>query len=223
MLRRTSLSLLRNTGVLVLAAQLMLTGCGQNGFPTDAGSPRASGLPGATGASGGPRSPEPLSSRGGLRANDVRTIPAPTAALVEESAKPAPTDEMTIIKAGAFELEIPAGSLAAPVVITVRDVSVTAGRIQCELLPHGLQFLKPVRLTVQIPEDYDPFQFLVFYIQPEGLGPESWLPLETRVAKNGKSIEAWLDHFSSYAPGSFEGKAGWRQIRRGLRSIQREP
>lgn len=206
-------------GALLLLGQLVLSGCGANGLPTTATPDAAPGGELMVQATTLGTSSGPVSS-GEKQAEEIRTIPAPSSAVVLESAALVLPGQATKIACGAFSLELPLGALSLPLTLTLRDVSGPNGRLQCELLPHGIQFLIPVKLTVTIPEGYDPTRFLVFYVQNEGSPEESWLPQVTRVGEDGRSIVAWLNHFSTYAPGSLDGKAGWGQIRRGQKIDQ---
>ena len=116
------------------------------------------------------------------------------------------------IKAGLFEIAIPEGALDTPVMISVSDLSGMTGRIECELLPHGLHFNVPVELTVKLPDSVNPDQLTLFWIMNEGSLFEIWAPMPTRVESGGGKIIAELTHFSRYAPGSGEGKAGWGKL-----------
>lgn len=207
-------------GTWLVVAQLALSGCGGDGVSILPATAPGTTIAAATGAPATAPDHGATAVDGRVKSSDVRTIPAPKAAVLEESTELVDPDHSKKIKAGLFEIEIPAGAVAEPVQITVRDVSGPTGRIECELLPHGLQFLLPVTLTVEIPEGYDPLHFVMFYVQAPGTLEEAWFPLATRLSGNGQSIEATLTHFSSYAPGSLDGKAGWSPIRRGQKIDQ---
>lgn len=116
------------------------------------------------------------------------------------------------VKAGNFELEIPEGALEGPVSITVTDLSGMTGRVECELLPHGLQFKTPVELAVKLPEEVKVEFLTLFWVVNEGLPTEIWAPMPTRVESRGGRIVAELTHFSRYAPGQADGKAGWQKL-----------
>lgn len=116
------------------------------------------------------------------------------------------------VKAGNFELDIPEGALESPVAITVSDLSGVTGRVECELLPHGLQFNTPVELAVKLPEGVKVEFLTLFWVVNEGLPTEIWAPMPTRVESGGGRIVAELTHFSRYAPGQTDGKAGWQKL-----------
>lgn len=198
---------------LGLCLALGLIGCGQADRVTDPAS--ALSEPGAA----NPRVPASLShgsSSGGTgrrnpdgsRNRTPDAVPTLITNTIEAASELIGTKGGKI-KAGFFEIEIPEGALDAPVLISVSDLSGMTGRIECELLPHGLHFNVPVDLTVKLPDNVKADQVTLFWIVNAGSLTEIWAPMPTRLASGGGEIIASLTHFSRYAPGSGEGKAGW--------------
>jgi hypothetical protein len=116
-----------------------------------------------------------------------------------------------VITAGRHRLTIPPGALKQDTAIELKDVSGAAGYVACEAYPEGLTFDKPVRLETCIGDLKNPFGWTIFWIVNPGKNNEDWVDMLATVSPDGQSLEAWLTHFSSYAP----GKAGWSP-RRGV-------
>jgi hypothetical protein len=99
------------------------------------------------------------------------------------------------LKVGEHELVIPAGALDREELITAE--SPTSSRVDVQFAPHGLQFLKPVQLTLSYKDCVRPtsFDFLIAYIQGNQV-----LELPPSVDhKDDDEVEADIDHFSRYA------------------------
>ena len=116
-----------------------------------------------------------------------------------------------VITAGRHRLTIPPGALKQDTSIQLEDVSGAAGYVACEAYPEGLTFEKPVRLETCIGDLKNPFGWTIYWIANPGKNNEDWVDMQAIVSPDGLSLEAWLTHFSSYAP----GKAGWSP-RRGV-------
>lgn len=100
------------------------------------------------------------------------------------------------IKMGKHQLVIPAGALAQNTVITGEmPVSLL---ISARLYPHGLQFLKPVKLELSYDKCYLPadYQYRIAYITE--LNQVIAYPLSSD-KKLKKAVVALLGHFSKYA------------------------
>jgi hypothetical protein len=102
---------------------------------------------------------------------------------------------------GRYQVTLPKGALAADTYITVRDPANEF--VSCELEPHGIQFLVPVELQIDLHGlQYLPFTDWSIY----------WLSAEDQWQDEGgtfadEKVRANLQHFSIYAPG--RGRAGW--------------
>jgi hypothetical protein len=102
---------------------------------------------------------------------------------------------------GRYQVTLPAGALSADTYITVRDPE--SDFVSCELEPHGIQFLVPVELQIDLHGlHYSPYTDWSIY----------WLVGEDQWQNQGGTFEnekvrASLRHFSEYAPG--RGRAGW--------------
>ncbi|HEX7879795.1 MAG TPA: hypothetical protein VF720_10320 [Candidatus Eisenbacteria bacterium] len=116
-----------------------------------------------------------------------------------------------VITAGRHRLTIPPGALKQDTSIQLKDVSGSEGYVACEAYPEGLTFEKPVLLETFIGDIKNPFGYTIFWIANPGKSNENWVDMQATVTPDGQSLEAWLSHFSSYAP----GKAGWTP-RRGV-------
>ena len=102
---------------------------------------------------------------------------------------------------GRYQVTLLAQALAADTYITVRDADNEF--VSCELEPHGIQFLVPVELQIDLRGlQYLPFTDWSIY----------WLAAEDQWQDQGgtfvdSKVRANLWHFSEYAPG--RGRAGW--------------
>jgi hypothetical protein len=97
---------------------------------------------------------------------------------------------------GDHELVVPAGALAEETLISAE--APTSSLVDVKLLPHGLQFQKPAKLTLSYERCVRPTStdFLVVYL---GQG-NRLLELPPSVDdKSGKDVTADIDHFSRYA------------------------
>ena len=205
----------KSTRSIALAAFLaaVFVGCGSDGRiagPGDTGSDLSATAPTLQGSLSSGSSPgKSTSSNSGKKLPTA--VPNPITNTVEG-------DSAWIdakggkIKAGLFELDIPHGAVHEAVRISVIDYSGSTGQIECELLPHGLHFDVPVQLTVKLPDGVKPELLALYWIVNEGLPMEIWSPMPTRAVSGGGKIVADLEHFSRYAPGTLDGKAGWREL-----------
>jgi hypothetical protein len=105
------------------------------------------------------------------------------------------------VEFGRFKVTLPAGALSSDTYITVRDPG--GYIVQCELEPHGTQFLAPVELQVDLRGlFYLPFtDWSIYYHTDAGVWQD-----QGGSFNNGK-VTANLWHFSDYAPA--RGRAGW--------------
>jgi hypothetical protein len=110
-------------------------------------------------------------------------------------------DEGGQVTYGRYQVTLPAGALAADTYITVRDPG--SWMVSCELEPHGIQFLVPVELQVDLHGlHYSPYtDWSIFWLAAE----DQW-ENEGGTFENEK-VRTTLWHFSTYAPG--RGRAGW--------------
>ncbi len=104
------------------------------------------------------------------------------------------------VKYGRYKLDIPQGALAQNTYITVRDPG--SGYLECELEPHGLQFLSPVTLETDLnganSGDYD--DWTTYWLNENA---DSWEDQGGEFSSGKVYSELW--HFSVYRP----GRAGW--------------
>jgi hypothetical protein len=120
--------------------------------------------------------------------------PGYTTALIE-------ADKGGKVAYGRYQVTLPAGALAADTYITVRDPETAF--VTCTLEPHGIQFLVPVELQINLHGlHYSPYTDWSIY----------WLAAEHQWQDQGgtfadEKVRTALWHFSDYAPG--RGRAGW--------------
>ena len=102
------------------------------------------------------------------------------------------------ITVGAHTLDVPAGALSEDVEITA--VAIAGAQRKLEFAPHGLQFAKPVRITMS----YDacavpagaPVEIVYTGAADDIIARQPSLDLP-----GGRRVEAWTDHFSGYLVG----------------------
>jgi len=111
---------------------------------------------------------------------------------------------------GRHKLTIPAGALAQPVTITASQVAGAAPQV--EFQPHGLQFARPARLTLdyshcRVP-GWPPLAIVYYTTDAAGLHIEEYLDAawtgtgdedEDEDDEGGARLAAALEHFSGYA------------------------
>jgi hypothetical protein len=102
---------------------------------------------------------------------------------------------------GRYQVTLPKGALAADTYITVRDPANEF--VSCELEPHGIQFLVPVELQIDMHGlQYLPFtDWSIYWLAAEGQWQDQGGTFES------EKVRTSLWHFSEYAPG--RGRAGW--------------
>jgi hypothetical protein len=110
-----------------------------------------------------------------------------------------------VINAGRHRLTIPPGALTKDMVITLKDLSGSAGFVVCEALPEGLEFQKPVLLETRFRDIKEPAGHSIFWIANPGLATETWVDTGAQPNGDASGLSTWITHFSQYAP----GKAGW--------------
>jgi hypothetical protein len=103
---------------------------------------------------------------------------------------------------GRYQVTLPAGALASDTYITVRDPG--NWFVSCELEPHGIQFLVPVELQIDLHGlYYSPFtDWSIFWLAGDD---GQWQNQGGSFAD--EKVKASLWHFSTYAPA--RGRAGW--------------
>lgn len=124
--------------------------------------------------------------------------------------------EGAVINAGRHRLTIPPGALPKDLVITLKDISGSAGYVVCEALPEGLQFQKPVLLETRFRDIKEPTGHSIFWISNPGQPTERWLDTGALVNNDATGLSTWITHFSQYAP----GKAGWGPRGGGNRGVR---
>lgn len=98
------------------------------------------------------------------------------------------------IRFGKSILDIPPGALADPVVITAEELVST--EVQTRFSPHGLQFSKPVQLTIDHSRcKLPPFMTERIAYTDDSLNVLEWLE---PVVNQKQSVQAEIDHFSRY-------------------------
>lgn len=106
------------------------------------------------------------------------------------------------VTCGRYQVTLPPGALAAETYITVRDPGNRF--VSCELEPHGIQFLAPVELQIDLHGlRYSPYTgWTVYWLA----APDQWQDQGGTFAD--EKVRANLWHFSTYAPAD-GGRAGW--------------
>lgn len=125
-----------------------------------------------------------------LAVNFARCEPLPTAGETKRVGPKGGTITM-----GKHKLLIPAGALAAEVAITG---TAPAGSLrEVQFAPHGLKFLKPVRLTMSVDKCIlpDAATAEIVYTAVTGIVVEREPSNHDKVTK---LVEGWTDHFSGY-------------------------
>jgi hypothetical protein len=108
-----------------------------------------------------------------------------------------------VVEFGRFKVTIPPGALATDTDITVKDPG--GPYVNCELGPHGTQFLFPVTLEVDLQGlGYLPWTDWTVYWHA---GPDLWVDQGGVLDWRRGKVRARLQHFSEYDPG--RGRAGW--------------
>lgn len=101
-----------------------------------------------------------------------------------------------------YKVIVPSGALAEDTYITVRDPG--GAYVECQLEPHGLQFLVPVRLKIKLDDfGYDASAPWTIFWLNEDLG--AWEDQSGSWDTGESSVWVDLWHFSAYRP----GRAGW--------------
>jgi hypothetical protein len=100
------------------------------------------------------------------------------------------------LKVGDHELVVPQGALTEEVLISAE--SPTSSLVDVQLAPHGLEFRKPVKLTLSYEHCVRPTStdLLVAYL---GQGNRLLELPPSLDDKSGKDVTADIDHFSRYA------------------------
>jgi hypothetical protein len=106
------------------------------------------------------------------------------------------------VQVGRFKVKIPKNALAEDTFITVRDPA--NGYLMCELEPHGIEFLVPVELEMNVSDlalgDYT--DWTIFWLNQES---GYWEDQGASFSLLHDKLTADLMHFSRYAG----GRAGW--------------
>jgi len=162
-----------------------------------------------------------------IEASDGATVATRTATIVVSSVTPQATLQIDAAAGGVLrvtdpmsplfgvELEVPPGALEADTELTIASLSsappaasmgLPVDHPGIELLPSGLQFQQPVRLSTP----YDPASrpsaapassLRMFNFLPRGgfpLGAPIWVPVESEVDTNLNVVTSTLTHFSTY-------------------------
>jgi hypothetical protein len=107
------------------------------------------------------------------------------------------------VTAGRYSVVIPPGALDKDTTIRVKSLE-TPGVVKCQLFPHGLVFLKPVRLFMDLHgTDAQPGEDIdVFWFDPDH---GQWVDIGGTFDSQTMLLWADLPHFSTYAG----GRHGW--------------
>jgi hypothetical protein len=111
-------------------------------------------------------------------------------------------DKGGVVSLGRFTVEIPPGALNADTKIEISVTDPTL--VMCELEPHGIQFNKPVTLTInyggtQAEQMESSSQTLGVHWYNETAG--RWQMVGRYIDTDRNLLEAELEHFSGYAAG----------------------
>jgi hypothetical protein len=147
----------------------------------------------------------PTLESGSLQPADVDVVEAPITGQVIERQKRISALLGGTITAGRHTLVFPPGALRRDTVITLRDLTGVKGRVECEALPHGIQFRLPVLLTTRFSDLALVRAHTMYWIVDEDTPDEEWVPVGGVVSIGNLGLSVNLSHFSKYAP----GKAGW--------------
>lgn len=111
-----------------------------------------------------------------------------------------------MVTAGRHTVTFFPGSLSKDTDITVVDKTLTTGIVEVQLFPEGLTFKKPVMLATFTYDLAYPGNLTMYWWNPAtGL----WEDIGGQVTVDGLGVFTWLQHFSTYRPGTTSGKAGW--------------
>lgn len=108
------------------------------------------------------------------------------------------------VKNGPVILDVPAGALAAPVLISVTIP--VAGPLVSVFGPSGLEFNAPVKLSVDLDEVLvigDEANLTWYWFDPSSL---SWVDIGAAIDPLPHTLDTEINHFSTYLPG---GRASW--------------
>ncbi|MDM7916210.1 MAG: hypothetical protein QUU85_13245 [Candidatus Eisenbacteria bacterium] len=107
------------------------------------------------------------------------------------------------LQVGRYQLTVPPGALPRdmPVTLIAREES---GYVMCELLPHGLVFQTPVRLTIDLTRSTANAQTraTVYWLDEQA---NEWVDIHGTFDAGAMLLWVDLPHFSRYAA----GRAGW--------------
>jgi hypothetical protein len=107
---------------------------------------------------------------------------------------------------GRWRVDVPAGAVDGDATVTLGVPTTTSDNCQLEILPTTKNhFATPARLTVTCPgvPSSALSNYTIFWLDP---ATRKWVPVESTVDLNAKTVSAPLQHFSTYCVGS---KASW--------------
>ncbi len=143
---------------------------------------------------------DPSPSASPLRQGDATMS---NAAKKAEASQLIAADTGGTVNTGRYTVTIPAGALATDTMITVQ-VKENMGIVGCELLPHGITFATPVKLTISLTgTDYTGIgPVTIFWYDTAQKG---WVDVGGTFELPTFELSTQLSHFSTYRA----GRSGW--------------
>jgi hypothetical protein len=110
-----------------------------------------------------------------------------------------------VVELGRSLLTIPPGAFEGTKTITM--VCKNDSGKECQLYPEGLQFARPVQLTIKLNGTMiDGPDATIYWWDPTA---GVWVDMMGTYSASGHAVTADLHHFSIYCAGSRTGRAGW--------------
>ena len=110
---------------------------------------------------------------------------------------------------GRWSVVVPPGAVGGTATIRIKISSSASSACQLDITPGtSNQFAVPVELTADcrmVPAEKLQ-TFSIFWYDPS---TSKWVPVASSVDLQNKTVSAPLQHFSNYAVGPLDGRAGW--------------
>lgn len=197
----------RLMGWMLASAVICLTGCGQDNSSLSGSSLTAPALESQAGANftevgegiGGGDPGTGAFPAGGETPAAASAITVTLTGEVLEVSQLVPKHGATLT-AGRFTYRILPNTFSQPTLITLRDVSGLAGRVECEVLPADLVLSKSAHLTSFFSDLMPVASCSMFEIQNSGAPSEAWVSLGGSL--NGGGLKVNVNHAGHFSPGT---------------------